>query len=110
MRPAALALLLLLVMTPVARADGLETLQDLAAFHLRPAPLVPTTAPAPFSDLRLTLTDAGRSKRGYSWRLVHYGSGGPDAIIALSRGEFASMPAALRYFRRQGYTKRPTRI
>jgi hypothetical protein len=110
MRPAALALLLLLVLTPVARADGLETLQDLAAFHLRPAPLVPTSAPGPLSDLRVTLTEAGRSTRGYSWRLVHYGSGGPDAIIALSRGDHPSMASALRSFRRNGYTKRSTRI
>lgn len=110
MRPAALALLLLLVLTPVARADGLETLQDLAAFHLRPAPLVPTSAPGGLSDLGVTFTDAGRSKRGYSWRLVHYGSAGPDAIIALSRGDYPSMASALRFFRRNGYTKRSTRI
>jgi hypothetical protein len=111
MRSAALAILLLCVLAPSARADGLETLQDLAAFHLRPAPLVPTTAPRPLSDLVTTLTDARRiGKSGYGFRLVHYTSSGPDAIVVLTRGEHASMSAALRSFRRGGYKKRSTRI
>src|SRR5262245_15229197 len=110
MRSAALAILMLLALAPTARADGLETLQDLAEFHMRPAPLVPTSAPRPFTELAKTLTDATRSKKGYGWRLVRYGSGGPDAVIALDRGEFASTQAALRRFRRDGYTKRSTRV
>jgi hypothetical protein len=110
MRSAVLAILAFCLLAPAARADGLETLQDLAAFHLRPAPLVPATAPRPFSDLSATLVDASRSRRGYGWRLVHYTSSGPDAVIALSRGEFASTQAALRRFRRDGYTKRTTRV
>jgi hypothetical protein len=111
MRTAVVAVLVFCALAPAARADGLETLQDLAAFHLRPAPLVPTTVPTPLSDLGATFQDASRSKRGgYGWRLVHYGSAGPDAVIALSRGEFASLPAALRDFRLRGDSKRSTRV
>jgi hypothetical protein len=110
MRSAALAILTLLAFAPSARAAGLDTLEDLAAFHLRPAPLVPTSAPRPFTDLAVTLSDVSRSKKGYGWRLVHYTSSGPDAVVALSRGEFASTQAALRGFRRDGYTKRSTRV
>ena len=49
-------------------------------------------------------------KGGYGLRLVHYTSTGPDAVIALARGDYASMGAALRSFRRGGYKKRSTRI
>jgi hypothetical protein len=60
-------------------------IEDLAKRHLRPAPLVPTSAPCPLSDLHATLnTGVGRGKRGYELRLAHYTSRGPDAIIASS--------------------------
>src|SRR4051812_40871026 len=55
MRCAALALLMLCLLAPTADADGFDTLQGLAKRHLRPAPLVFTTAPAPLSDLGATL-------------------------------------------------------
>jgi hypothetical protein len=112
MRCAALALLAFCLLAPAARADGFNTLQDLAARHLRPAPLVPTTAPSLFSDLGKSLTPGpGIGKGGYSLRLLHYAPGGPpDAVIALGRGEYASIQAALRDFRRNGYTKRTTRV
>jgi hypothetical protein len=112
MRCAALALLAFCLLAPSARADGFETLQDLAKQHLRPAPLVPTTAPRLFSDLRTSLSAGpGIGKGGYGLRLVHYAPGGPpDAVIALARGEYASLPAALRDFRRNGYAKRTTRV
>ncbi len=112
MRSAALAVLVLGVFAPAAHADGFQVLQDLAARHLRPAPLVPATAPRLFADLGTSLTPGpGIGKGGYGLRLVHYAPGGPpDAIIALARGEFASVPAALRHFSRNGYTKRTTRV
>ena len=53
---AAVALLAFCLFAPAAHADGLGTLQDLAKRHLRPAPLVPTAAPSPLSDLGVRLT------------------------------------------------------
>jgi hypothetical protein len=111
MRCAALALLAFCLLAPAARGDGFDTLQRLAKRHLRPAPLVPTTAPAPLSDLGATLSLLpGIGKGGYGLRLVHYTPAGPDAVIALGRGEYASIQAALRDFRRDGYTRRATRV
>ena len=80
MRRVPLVVLAFFLLAPAAHADGLVTLQDLAKRHLRPAPLVPTSAPRPLSDLRTTLgTGVGRGKRGYGLRLVHYTGRGPDA-------------------------------
>jgi hypothetical protein len=111
MRRVLLGILVFGLLAPSARADGLETLQALAKRHLRPAPLVPTTAPAPLSDLGATLASGpGRGKGGYALRLVHYTASGPDAVIALSRGDYASMKAALRAYRRDSFTKRTTRV
>jgi hypothetical protein len=111
MRRVLLGILLFGLLAPSARADGFETLQALAKRHLRPAPLVPATAPAPLSDLGATLaTGPGRGKGGYALRLVHYTPNGPDAVIAVSRGDYGSIKAALRAFRRDSYTKRTTRI
>jgi hypothetical protein len=111
MRCAVLAILAFLALAPGARADGFDALQGLAKRHLRPAPLVPATAPRPLSDLGATLSPGpGIGKGGYGLRLVHYTRSGPDAVIALSRGDYASMRAALRDFGRGGYTKRTTRL
>jgi hypothetical protein len=112
MRRVPLVVLAFLLAAPAAaRADGLETLQDLAKRHLRPAPLVPTSAPRPLSELSAALDTApGRGKRGYGLRLVHYGSYGPDAIIALERGAYRSTRSALRDHRRNGYRVRRTRL
>jgi hypothetical protein len=94
---AAVVLLAFCLLAPAAHADGFGTLQDLAARHLRPAPLVPTTAPRPLSNLRRTLDpSSSRSRRGYAVRLVHATPSGPDAIIALERGDYRSVRAALR--------------
>jgi hypothetical protein len=109
--PAAVALLAFCLLAPVAHADGLGTLQDLAKRHLRPAPLVPTAAPRPLSDLGVSLDMGfGRGKRGYGLRLAHYASGGPDAIIALERGAYPSVRAAVRDYRRGHYRVRQTSL
>jgi hypothetical protein len=108
---AAVTLLAFCLLAPAAHADGLGTLQDLAKRHLRPAPLVPTTAPRPLSDLDVSLDrspDPG--KRGYGLRLVHYTSSGPDAIIVLERGSYRSVRAAVRDYRRGRYRVRRTRL
>jgi hypothetical protein len=107
-----LALLAFGLLAPSARADGFESLSDLAARHLRPAPLVPTAAPRPLSDLGVTLTTSpARTRRGYGLRLVHYTpGGGPDAVIALERGAYRSVRAAVRFYRRDGYRVQRTRL
>ena len=108
---AAVAALAFCLLAPAAHADGLRTLQDLAQRHLRPAPLVPTAAPRPLSDLGVSLDrspDPG--KRGYGLRLVHYTSNGPDAIIVLERGAYRSVRAAVRDYRRGRYRVRRTRL
>jgi hypothetical protein len=111
MRCVPLVVLAFLLLTPAAHADGLLTLQDLAKRHLRPAPLVPTSAPRPLSDLSTTLgTGVGRGKRGYGLRLAHYTDSGPDAIIALERGAYRSTRSALRDHRRNGYRVRRTHL
>jgi hypothetical protein len=51
-----------------------------------------------------------RSKHGYGVRLVHYTSSGPDAVIALSRGDYPSLRAALRDYRAARYRKRRARL
>jgi hypothetical protein len=108
---AAVALLAFCLLAPAAHADGFDTLQRLAKRHLRPAPLVPTTAPRPMSDLGVSLDSPfGFGKRGYGLRLVHYTSSGPDAIIALERGRYRSVRAAVRVYRQGRYRVRRTRI
>ncbi len=68
-------------------------------------------APRPLSDLGVSLTTSpGRGKRGYWLRLVHYTSSGPDAVIVVERGAFASVPRAVRAYRRDGYRLRRTRV
>jgi hypothetical protein len=108
---AAVALLAFCLLASAAHADGLETLQALAKRHLRPAPLVPTAAPRPLSDLGVSLDmSSGRGKRGYGLRLAHYAPSGPDAIIALERGAYSSVRAAVRVYRRGRYRVRRTRL
>src|SRR4051812_50064066 len=107
MRCAALALLMLCLLAPTAHADGFDTLQGLAKRHLRPAPLVFTTAPAPLSDLGATLALVpGIGKGGYGLRLVHYMPAGPDAGVAPRRGEVAPGQAAPRDLPPGGDTRR----
>ena len=106
---AAVALLAFCLLAPAAHADALDTLQDLAKRHLQPAPLVPTAAPRPLSDIGVSLDSSyGRGKRRYGLRLAHYTPAGPDAIIALERGAYPSVRAALRDYRQ--YRVRRTRL
>lgn len=106
-----LAVLAFCLLAPAAHADGLDTLQRLAKRHLSPAPLVPTAAPRPLSNLEVALTTSpARGKRGYGLRLAHYTDSGPDAIIVLERGSFSSVRAAVRDYRRGGYRVKRTRL
>jgi hypothetical protein len=108
---AAVVLSAFCLLAPAAHADGFETLQDLASRHIRPAPLVPTAAPRPLANLRVSLTpSSGRGKRGYGLRLVHYTPSGPDAIIALERGAYSSVRRALRDYRGGSYRVRRARL
>src|SRR3954447_14946605 len=94
-----------------ASGDTLDTLQRLVKLHLKPAPLVPTKAPALLADFDQTFSMAPvERKRAFAWRLVHYTPNGPDAIIAFSRGDDASLSSALRDRRGRRYRIRDTRV
>src|SRR6187551_3669926 len=93
-----------------ASGDALYTLQRLVKLHLKPAPLVPTKAPALLADFDGTLSISPVVRRGaFAWRLVHYTSNGPDAIIAFSRGDEPSLSSALRDRRGSRYRISTTR-
>jgi hypothetical protein len=94
-----------------ASGDTLYTLQRLVKLHLKPAPLVPTRAPTLLDDFDATFSLSTVQRKGaFAWRLVHYTSGGPDAIIAFSRGDEASLSSALRDRRGSRYRVRDTRL
>jgi hypothetical protein len=111
MLPAA-GVIVALAAPAAASADVMELYQDLSARRLSPAPLVPTSAPRVFAPLDQTITGLGSRRRsGYGFRLVHYGSGGPDAIIALQAGNASTLKAALRYDTKVfGFKAKRTRI
>src|SRR5689334_6622095 len=80
-----------------AQADLLDTFRRLDLRSLSPTPLVPTVVPAHLRPIDNTITQSPSIRRsGYSLRLVHYTSAGPDAVLALSGGDYLSMKAALR--------------
>ena len=94
-----------------ASGDALYTLQRLVKLHLKPAPLVPTKAPALLSDFDRTLSVSPVRRRGaFAWRLVHYTPSGPDAVIAFSRGDEGSLSSALRDRRGSRYRISNTRV
>jgi hypothetical protein len=95
-----------------ASADVLSLYQDLSARRLSPAPLVPTVAPRVFGSLDETMDVLGSRRRsGYGFRIVHSGSGGADAVIALQAGNFSTLKAALRYDTRFfGFKAKRTRV
>src|SRR5688572_10025715 len=103
--------LLALLVPAAARADVRDVYQRLAARELRPAPLVPTSVPATIGPIDRAIEPAPtRGGRGYSIRLVHNGSSGPDAIVVVTGGEFRSMRALLRDHRRSGFGAQATRV
>jgi hypothetical protein len=103
--------LLALAAPAAARADVLDTYQDLAERELSPAPLVPTSAPPSLRPLDETVTRSpSRRRSGYGVRLVHYTDSGPDAIIVLEGGSFRTLGRALRDGRRLGFRARKTRV
>lgn len=95
-----------------ASADVMSLYQDLSARRLSPAPLVPTVAPRAFGSLDQAMDVLGSRRRsGYGFRIVHYGSGGPDAVIALQAGNYSTLKAALRYDTRVfGFKAKRTRV
>jgi hypothetical protein len=97
---------------PAASADVMSLYQDLSARRLSPAPLVPTVAPRVLAALDRTMDVLGSRRRsGYGFRLVHYGSGGPDAVIAFQAGNYSTLKAALRYDTRVfGFKAKRTRV
>jgi hypothetical protein len=106
MRRACLGMLFATLLAPsVASADILTDYQKLAARRLSPAPLVFTVAKPPLTEIDQTIQSSGSRRRsGYGLRLVHYTSGGPDAVIALEAGSWTTVRAAVRD-RRQLRTK-----
>jgi hypothetical protein len=113
MSVARLAVLAVLLAVPAtAEADGLDALQRLAGRNLEPRPLVPTSGPPILRPLMRTVgISAALRKQGYGIRMVHYAATGPDAIIALNRGDYRSMGAARTDFtKRQGFKAKRTRV
>jgi hypothetical protein len=92
-----------------ASAEVQTVFQDLIDQRLRPAPLVPTTAPRdlrPIDDSILTFDQP----RGYGIRMQAPLRGRPRAIVDLQGDVFASVRAALRSFREAQFRVRSTRV
>jgi hypothetical protein len=85
-----------------AHADLLDTYRRLDLRSLTPAPLVPTTVPPIMRPIDSTITTfPTRRRSAYGIRLVHYTPNGPDAVLALSGGDYKNMAAARRDHRGQ---------
>jgi hypothetical protein len=112
MKLLALTVAALALTVSLAHADGNAALKQLASRHLNPAPLVPTTAPPSLEpiDSTLHLTSHSRAPGAYSLRLIHNGASGPDAIIAMGRGDFATLHAAVLDAKRASLKVRHARI
>lgn len=96
---------------PSAGASPLLEYADLAHAQLKPAPLVPTTAPKALRPLSRTLAQAAPAGGNrYTVRLLAFGSGGRDAIIALERGRAKSVAVAVKRARRNAFRIRSTRV
>lgn len=97
MRLLAITVAALALTVCTAHGEGNSALKRLAHRHLHPAPLVPATAPPALRpiDSTLQLTSHARTRGAYSLRLFHNAPNGPDAIIALSRGDFNTLHAAI---------------
>lgn len=108
---ATMLLLACLPASPAAAEELLQVYQSLAKRHLRPAPLVFTSAPPSIAPIeRMVQNSSTRIRSGYTLRLVHYGPFGPDAIVALEGGEVRSLGAGLAEARRLGARFRPTTV
>ena len=106
-----LALAAALLAPASAYGDVLSEYTDLAERELEPAPLVPTTAPRAIGGIDRAVEAFGNRRRsGYGLRLVHYGPGGPDAVIAFQGGTWKGMRGGVREFTRSGLGKRRTRV
>jgi hypothetical protein len=95
-----------LTLAPSADAQTLDVFDRLARRSLSPAPLVPTTAPRSLRPLSETLTTTG-TRADYAVRIATPDS---DAIIALERGIYRSLSAAVRAERKRGFTASSTRV
>ncbi len=99
-----IAAVAMLTVAPVAEAQVLSPYEALAKRNLRPAPLVPTTAPRSLRPLYETLSNMG-SRADYALRFEK-----GDAIIVLERGVYRSLNAAVRAERKRGFTASSTRV
>ena len=99
-----------LVTAAPASADYIRVSQKLAARHLRPAPLVPTTAPRSLAPLDVTLEVAPTRRRSaYALGMRNaFRSSLIDTVIFLEGGEYKTIKAARRDLR--GFRVRSTRI
>src|SRR3954469_2476887 len=93
-----------------ASADYIGVSQKLADRHLRPAPLVPTTAPRSLQTLDATMgVSSTRRRSAYSVAMRNaYRSDTIDSVLFLEGGEYKSLRAALHDFR--GSRAHPTRV
>jgi hypothetical protein len=112
MKRLALVVAVFALAATTALGDGSSALKRLAHRHLHPAPLVPTTPPPSLQPINSTLhlTSHARTPGAYSLRLIHNTPSGPDAIIALSRGDFETLHAAIVDAKRASFEVRHTRI
>src|SRR3954447_19680185 len=98
------------IAAPPAHAGFIEVSQDLAKRKLRPAPLVPTTAPRSLSPLDSTIErSTTRRRSAYAIALRNaFRSSAIDSVIFLEGGEYKSVRAAVNDFR--GSRARATRV
>src|SRR4051794_40691005 len=101
-----LAAAVTLTIAPSASAQTLGEFQRLDERNLKPAPLVPTTAPRSLRPLHQTLHVSG-SRGDYAIRINTPSS---SAVIALERGVYRSLSAAIRAERKAGFAVSSTRV
>jgi hypothetical protein len=93
---------------PLARADVLSALQDLAERPVHPAPLIPTRLPTRFGPLADVLVERGAAIRGGGYSLS-FARRGTRTQMVLVRGDYPSVRALHR--RRAGLDRvRPMRV
>lgn len=97
----ALGTAVLAIAAPPAHAGYIEVSTDLAKRNLRPAPLMPTTAPRSVSPINLTIARSPTRRRSaYAISLRNaFKSSTIDSVLFLEGGEYKSLRAARRDFR-----------